>query len=40
MPERRQEASHMTETLRDQLAEGCKLDAANAASLKEFGYGG
>ena len=27
-------------TLREQMAEGCKLDAAIAANLKVLGYGG
>lgn len=40
MPERRQEAPHMTETLRDQVAESRKLEAAIEKNLKELGYGG
>jgi len=30
----------LTATLREQMAEGRKLDAAIAANLKELGYGG
>lgn len=30
----------LTTTLRQQQAEGAKLDAAIAANLKELGYGG
>jgi type I restriction enzyme M protein len=29
----------LTATLREQMAEGCKLDAAIQANLKELGYG-
>ena len=32
--------ARLAETLREQQAEGAKLDAAIAANLKELGYGG
>ena len=33
-------APHMMETLREQMAEAAKLDAAIEANLKELGYAG
>jgi type I restriction enzyme M protein len=35
----REEVKRLTATLREQQAEGAKLDAAIAANLKELGYG-
>lgn len=35
-----QKMKRLTATLREQMAEGHKLDAAIKANLKELGYGG